>query len=110
MEISFWFNNSPLQGVVNKLNELIPASGSVAEPKKNKALEKFRKASNCYHDLYNNGLGNRRSEFRNVFGIASTKYQTYSRRGKSHTDELFELLEAKMEVIVKAAAVEQGIM
>lgn len=53
-EISLWCGNSTYTPLANALNELVPFSGQVEEPRKNRNLEKFRKASNCYHDLYNN--------------------------------------------------------
>ena len=35
---------------------------------KNKNLEKFRQASNAAYDLFNNGLGNRKQQFKKIFG------------------------------------------
>ncbi len=107
MTTSFWNNNSPLQSVADALNDLVPAEGSVAEPRKNKALEKFRVASNCYYDLYNNGLCNRAAQFARVFGITSSNYKEPWRGYGRFSATLYTLVEAEMEKIVIAAAAEQ---
>lgn len=86
---------------------MIPHSGSVDNPKNNKHLEKFRKATNCYYDLYNNGLCNRANEFRRIFGIASSRYGSY-RYGFNVT--LKEHVELNMDQFIENAAKEQGIM
>lgn len=108
MQNSYWNNNSKYQALADALHTKIPGSGSVENPKKNPALEKFRKAVNCYYDLYNNGLCNRAREFAKVFGIASTQYRFRLRNyGTDYSPVMFELLEDKMDEIVLAAAAEQ---
>lgn len=101
------------QMLADLLGELLPIEGAVPQPRKNKALEKFRKACNAYTDLYNEGLDNRASEFRTVLGIASNKYKRRGWRGKQYVtyfaESLYEEAEAQMNKIVFAAAVEQGI-
>lgn len=89
---SYWAGRGKFQSLCNELHKRIPRFGGVVSPK----LEKFRKASNCYYDLYNNGLGNRAAEFRKVFGFAGTKATA-------------EAVERKMDSITLAAADEQGI-
>lgn len=112
---NFWNNANPLSKYSEKLNKLIPDSGSVEQPKKNKALEKFRKAQNCYYDLYNNGLGNRASEFRSVFGIASSQFK-YAKpyfvnnilhHVPTYRQSMFESTEVAMNGIVIKAIHEQ---
>ena len=71
---TYWGNQGKYQKSTKKLHKRTPPRGSVNQPRKNRWLEKFRKATNCYYDLYNNGLCNRANEFRLVFGIASSKY------------------------------------
>lgn len=103
---SYWNKQGTFQNAVDQLNLLIPAEGSVDKPRStNRCLEKFRKASNCYHDLYNNGLINRASEFRKVFGIRSSAYHT----GRGLDWGLYVAAERVMDDIVLAAAQEQGI-
>jgi hypothetical protein len=104
---SYWNHRGTYQAAAKQLEQLIPAEGSVENPRStNRALEKFRRAANCYYDLYNNGLGNRASEFRQVFGIASTHYSL----GRCRFERsLYRDTEREMDSIIAAAAVEQGI-
>ncbi len=109
MEKSYWGSNGKHQDLHDKLRPLIPNSGSVENPNVNKALEKFRKASNCYYDLYNNGLCNRAREFAGIFKIASSRYPHPVLR-YSFSDRLYELVEEKMDEIILEAAKEQNII
>lgn len=104
---TYWANTGRHQALADRLQTLIPIEGPVANTRTNPKLERFRKAANCYYDLYNNGLFNRASEFRTVFGIASSNYRTADR--KWFTNELFTLTEAAMDTIVLEAAAEQNI-
>jgi len=106
---TYWSNNGTFQTAGDALNKLIPEEGSVDRPRKNPKLEKFRKACNAYHDLYNNGLGNRAQDFRTVFGIASSQHKRKHGRGASFTPSLYRMTEEVMDLIVIAAAEEQGI-
>lgn len=93
---SYWNHTGPLQHLSERLEKLVPQSGSVKDPKKNPALEKFRKASNGYYDLYNNGLCNRAAEFRSAFGFSGTT-ATASQ------------VEDRLNIIIIKAAKEQGL-
>ncbi len=101
-QASYWNNTGKREALARKLEALIPKEGEVPDPTKNKALEKFRKASNCYYDLFNNGLCNRAAEFRQVFGFGGTHI---AKSRDYHSDKL----ECKMDEIILAAAVEQNI-
>lgn len=100
---TYWDNQGKYQTLYNLLFKLIPAEGSVPEPKKNKCLEKLRKASNCYYDLFNNGLCNRATEFRTVFGFGGTWIS-------KERFPFCEKLERKMDEIILAAAQEQNVV
>jgi len=102
---TYWNHNGKYQKLADALNELIPVEGSVKNPRKNKALEKFRKASNCYYDLYNNGLWNRAREFAAIFKIRSSDYKIYNH---DFSDRLYELTEEAMDEIVFHAWIEQA--
>jgi hypothetical protein len=66
----YWNEEGFHQTIAEALQGLIPAIGEVPEGKTtNKALERFRRAQNCYYDLYNNGLINRAREFSTLFKI-----------------------------------------
>jgi hypothetical protein len=97
----YWNETGKYQDLYKKLRELIPAEGSVNGSRSyNKKLERLRKAGNCYYDLFNNGLGNRATEFRQVFGFGGT----WIAKSRSYYSLL---LENKMDEIILAAAEEQ---
>lgn len=116
---TYWNSTGKYQEFVDGLNHLVPAEGVVKNSRKNRALEKFRKASNCYYDLYNNGLDNRLGEVNRVMGIAPTKYRysvdKFAKNGRylhqQHyfTEEFYDIIESKMDEIIIAAAIEQVI-
>jgi len=108
LENTYWNHNGTFETTGKQLEALIPTEGSVDRPRKNPKLEKFRKASNAYYDLYNNGLGNRTQDFRTVFGIASSQHKC-KRRAFSFTPSLYRMTEEVMDLIIIAAAEEQGI-
>tara|TARA_A100001015_G_C14945512_1_gene694460 strand:+ start:658 stop:1053 length:396 start_codon:yes stop_codon:yes gene_type:complete len=104
---SSWAINPGFRHLQEKLDELVPFQGKVPHSRsKNKALEKFRVASNLTYDLFNNGLGNRRNQFGSFFGWAP-----YTRGGM--TNSQFEEAERKLEPVITRiiidAAKEQGI-
>ncbi len=107
--ISYWNSNGRHQNLSTLLEEMIPATGEVGGGRANLKLEKFRKASNCYYDLYNNGLCNRVSEFLTVFKIASTAFKIRTQYGHEYSAALYEQVEVAMDNITMAAAVEQNV-
>ena len=110
--MTYWENNGQYQNLVRPLAKQLPTFGSVPDAKTaNKHLEKFRKAQNCYYDLYNNGLCNKAREFSTVFripGVPKEIKQNY-RYNTLVCKTTEELIEAKMDKIILAAAKEQGI-
>ena len=116
-ENTYWNRKGIYPEAVEKLQALIPARGSVANPYKNEALERFRKAMNAYYRLYNDGDFN--SGKGRMFGI---KYISHFRTRKFYTDhngrlqsygcwaqELYDEVEVGINKIIEAAAKEQGI-
>jgi hypothetical protein len=106
----YWNHTGKYESVKDKVAALVPISGEVENPRKNKALEKYRKAANCYYDLYNNGLCNRASEFYHVFKIKSSEHKIGSKYRGKFTRILYELIEEKMDQFVLDAALEQKII
>ena len=54
-----------LEIVIDKLQELVPMKGECEKRyTKNKALDRFRRANNVIHDIFNNGLMNRGRELK----------------------------------------------
>lgn len=105
MQNTYWNNNGKYQEFVERLEALIPDSGAVNQPRKNRHLEKFRKAANCYYDLYNNGLFNHAEAFRRVFGIPSKHYKLWG--CGEYMPALYAKTEAAMDEIILLAAMEQ---
>lgn len=113
MATTYWGNKGSFPVLQENLHKLVPVEGEVKDADKNPALEKFRKAVNCYYDLYNNGLCNRKSEFRAVFGIVSSKYKIESVGSVgagTYLTELYQLVETEMDKIILAAGREQGLI
>mgnify|MGYP005862502081 CR=1 FL=1 len=106
----YWDKEGRYEDAAQELFKLIPQSGSVDHPRKNKALEKFRKACGCYYDLYNNGLCNRMSEFRTVFGFAASPFKQPWRGYGRFDRPLYLKTEEAMDKIVLNAAREQGVI
>ncbi len=113
----YWGDAGRYKAAADELSKRIPMSGSVAEPRRNRMLERYRKAVNCYYDLYNNGLCNRSAEFRQVFGkfgISASQYRChYRHRGRRINCIDFKAIappvEAAMDSIIRDAALEQGL-
>jgi hypothetical protein len=106
MNNRYWDHKGKYQAAADLLQARVPLMGGVEEPRKNPKLERFRKAANCYYDLYNNGLCNRAQEFARVF-FASSRYKTY--QPGRYLDSMYTRVEQCMDQIIEAAAREQGI-
>ena len=75
-----------------------------------KQLEKFRKAQNLLYDLFNNALGNRRTEFRNFFGFVPLPgYGHQYSISKMRWEQIEDEMEPIFTDIIVAAAKEQGV-
>lgn len=101
-----WGVTEVTRPLVDELWELIPMSGSVAQPSKNPKLEKFRKAQNVVYDIFNNGLMNRGRQLR-VLGL--TKYDLPHIRGWGSWSQCEGVVEKAFTPIIIEACVEQGI-
>jgi hypothetical protein len=100
---TYWSHKGKHEALNAELNKLVPYSGTVDNADDNPALETFRIASNCYYDLYNNGLCNRAKEFRKVFGFSGKNLQVDG----DLTQELIDHTETAMDKIIILAAHEQ---
>ena len=105
-----WGVNEGFKDLQEKLDELVPLEGKVPFSRsKNKKLEKFRVASNLAYDLFNNGLMNRKSHFKQFFGwapYAQTRHYQYSHHDWKRFEEA---LEPVLTLIIQEAAIEQGV-
>lgn len=109
MEKTYWNNNGSYQDLSVALRNMIPDEGRVKEPRKNAKLDLFRRASNCYYDIFNNGGCNRRAEIRNIFDIRFS-YTAYSDRNPNRWDNIHATVEPIMDKIILEAASEQGLI
>lgn len=104
MQNTYWNHKGRFETLAAAVQELVPAEGAVPNPHKNRALERFRKAVNCYYDLYNNGLCNRMAAFNKLFGVAARNYRySHGRFGQS----LYDHVERKMDQFILDAYAEQ---
>lgn len=107
--MTYWASSGKHESIANQLRALIPESGAVVNPRINSKLEKYRKAVNCYYDLYNNGLMNRTAEFTKVFGFSSSSYKQPWRGSGRFDDSLYIRVESMLDAIIADAGREQGI-
>jgi hypothetical protein len=98
MDNTYWNNNGKYQRLYVILSKKIPREYAVKNAAQNPALETLRKATNCYYDLYNNGLCNRAAEFKTIFGFS----------GKRNAD--YDRTEQRMDEIIANAAIEQKVV
>ena len=110
-----WTTNGLFSHFRSDVTKLIPSSGSVDQPRKNRMLERFRKAENVTYDLYNNRLYNYASLASSVFNLTTSYYKIYykPRYGKMRVEKFditmycaFELL---YNITLLMAALEQNI-
>ena len=104
-----WGVNQGFSHLNNNLNDLLPLEGRCEFPNsKNKHLDKFRRAQNAAYDLFNNGLGNKRSLFQNIYGwsvgVRDTSYAT-----KMQWSMWEDRVEEVLTPIMLEAAKEQGV-
>ena len=103
-----WGINSGFKHLVEELNDKLPLIGKVEFSRsKNKHLDKFRRAQNLLHDLFNNALMNRRAEFKVFFGFVpiNTNGNVSAQRWDQVENEMSEHM---IEIIFDAAS-EQGL-
>ena len=102
---------SDLETVIEKLNEMIPLSGPCEKKyTKNKKLDRFRRAQNVIHDIFNNGLCNRGKElkmFKSPMGGALTSYELGISQNNTDWVRIERLLEPQYREIVMDAVLEQ---
>lgn len=106
---TYWNSEGLYQTTADALHDLIPDSGPVANPRRNRHLERLRKAINTYYDLYNNGLMNRKAGFSKLFGVRANDYAQPWRGFGYFSEQLYDLVELTMNGLIELAAVEQNI-
>lgn len=102
---TYWDGNGKHQGLADALQTLIPFQGEI-KGRQNRMLDKFRKASNAYYDIFNNGGFNRGRSIRAIFGLSLIEFR--DRKGHIHNwDAIHRIVEPVMDQIVLNAAAEQ---
>ena len=109
MNKTYWTGQGRDQLKADALEKRLPIFGEVEDGKgANKHLETFRRAVNCYYDVYNNGLCNRAREFSTLFKIAGVAKEINSRRANGMLSmDTQERIEDKMSLFILAAFHEQ---
>lgn len=100
---TYWCSRGNHENLGDLIDKLIPPAGEVENKGKNRSLERYRKARNCYYDLYNNGLGNRASEFNKVFGFGFYNEMKW----KGLTQKMIDRTEQRMDQFIQRAFKEQ---
>jgi len=102
---TYWNNNGTHTKLYDQLSELIPSYGEVTMPRSSK-LERLRKMANAYHDIYNNGGGNRNQAISRYFSIRSYDLN----QNHINWDLCFEKTEPAMDKAILEAAKEQNLI
>ena len=103
-----WGVNEGFKHLQEKLEELLPFEGRCEFPNsKNKHLDKFRRAQNAAYDLFNNGLCNKKNEFRKIFGFTYSKTHEWNKTQWFYVEEI---METHFTPIIQNAIKEQGVI
>ena len=103
-----WGVHEGFKTAVDRLNNLLPIEGRVEySQSKNKNLEKFRKAQNAMYDLFNNGLCNKKNEFRKIFVFTYIKTHEWNKTQWFYVEEI---METHFTPIIQNAIKEQGVI
>lgn len=96
-----------LEIVIDKLQELVPLKGECEKRyTKNKALDRFRRANNVIHDIFNNGLMNRGRELK-VLNITKSALGLAYYMNREDWDNVEKRIAPIYREIVMAAVLEQ---
>lgn len=96
-----------LEIVIDKLQELVPMKGECEKRyTKNKALDRFRRANNVIHDIFNNGLMNRGKELK-VLNITKSKLGLAYNMNREDWDNVEKRIAPIYRDIVMDAVLEQ---
>ena len=112
LKYTHWADTGFFNELRHALRDLIPWSGSVDQPRKNRHLERFRKAENVVYDLYNNGLCNRASEASALFNISTSWYKIYrgEQYGRRYENSMYCVFELLYNMTLLMAAAEQKLI
>ena len=104
--MNYWCDEGRYQKEYNELTRLIPLEGEVKKGmcKHVSSLERLRKATNCYYDVFNNGGGNRDHATSKFFpGVLQSIRHSYKWGGSVDWDYVHSVCDKKMDVIIREA-------
>lgn len=97
-----------LETVIDLLNERIPMCGPCEKRyTKNKRLDRFRRAQNVVHDIFNNGLMNRGRELRVLDSNLRTRDLPIHASNEDKWDIIEDRITQYYRWIIEAAVLEQ---
>ena len=105
-----WLENSckDLEPWIDALQERVPAFGPCEKKHtKNKSLDRFRRAQNVIHDLFNNGLMNRYREIRVLDKNLRVRDLPIHASNEDKWDIIEERVAPHFRIIVENAVLEQ---
>ena len=105
-----WLENSckDLEPWIDALQERVPAFGPCEKKHtKNKSLDRFRRAQNVIHDLFNNGLMNRYREIRVLDKNLRVRDLPIHASNKDKWDIIEQRVAPHFRIIVENAVLEQ---
>jgi hypothetical protein len=98
------------QELAKQLEKKIPEMGAVANPEGNPKLERYRKAANAYHDLFNNGGMYPGPKTAYFFPKAISAFKDYRYSHMEQLENVYAITEPIMDKIILRAAYEQGLI
>jgi hypothetical protein len=104
---SYWNSNGTYQAQYEELIKLVPHEGEIKKGmcKHVFSLERFRKACNCYYDVFNNGGGNRDASTAKFFPGVLKELRRARKYfgGKFDWDYIHSVCDKKMDGIIREA-------
>lgn len=98
---------SDLENIIDQLHERVPLVGRCEKYQtKNKHLDRFRRAQNVIHDIFNNGLMNRGRELK-VLKLTKNDLGLSYNMDRNDWDRTEKTIEPKFREIVMDAVLEQ---
>ena len=106
----YWYRSGKYQQLAEALQTRIPMQGEIENKDENPCLEEFRKVSNQYYDLFNNGLHNQPYHFKRRFGVTVVEARSILRVGGILECDILRTIEASDDKYILEAAAEQGLI
>ena len=106
--MAMWMDRTcgDLEDIIEKLNDRVPFQGPCElKNTKNRRLDRFRRAQNVIHDIFNNGLGNLGRQAQ-MFGIPRRQLPYPGQKG-TDWDRVEDTLAPIFREIVMDAVLEQ---